>query len=206
MSKIKVLIMAAVLIITTGSAMAQKAGYISMDQVVGQMPETGKLDTLLKKYQADSLNPQFTYMVQEYNRKDSMITTKDSVKYSAAVRNQIRQELEGYAYQIQNWQQIVNNALQNKQQELLAPIYRKAIAAVQQVAKENGYGYVYSQEALLVAPPADDLMPLVARQLNLRAPTGGAGGRFGTGAGAPVKTVEKTKAADGTKTKTKTNQ
>ena len=172
MNKIKVFVIAAILMITAGSAMAQKSGYISMDQVVALMPETGKLDTLLKKFQSDSLNPQFTYMVQEYNRKDSMVTTKDSVKYSPQVRAQIRQELEGYAYQIQNWQQIVQNALQSKQQELLDPIYRKAVGAVQQVAKDNGYAYVYTKEALLVAPPADDLLPLVAKKLNLRLPTG----------------------------------
>ena len=173
MNKIRLFIIAAIFIVTAGSAMAQKSGYISMDQVVALMPETAKLDTLLKRYQADSQNPQFTYMVQEYNRKDSMISTKDSVKYSAQVRGQIRQELEGYAYQIQNWQQIVQNALQGKQQELLDPIYRKAIGAVQQVAKDNGYAYVYTKEALLVAPPADDLLPLVAKRLNLRVPTGG---------------------------------
>ena len=134
------------------------------------MPETGKLDTLLQRYQADSLNPQFAYMVSEYNRKDSMISTKDSVKYQATVRNQVRQELEGLAYQIQNWQGIVQNAMQSKQNELLEPIYRKAMNALNAAAKENGYAYVLNREALLVVPPADDLLPLVAKKLNLKVP------------------------------------
>ncbi len=38
------------------------------------------------------------------------------------------------------------------------------------VAKENGYSYVYSKEALLVAPPGDDLLPLVAKKLNIKLP------------------------------------
>jgi outer membrane protein len=170
MNKIKLFIVAAILCVTAGSAMAQKSGYIRVDAVVGLMPETAKLDSLLRKYQADSLNPQFAYIVQEYNRKDSIVNGKDSLKTPVAVRQQIRQELEGYAYQIQNWQQLVQQALQGKQQELLEPIYRKVDGAIQSVAKENGYTYVFNSEALLVMPPADDLLPLVAKKLNVKLP------------------------------------
>ncbi len=176
MNMIRLFIAAAILFISAGSVMAQKTGYISVDRVVSLMPETAKLDSLLRKFQADSLNPQFNYMVQEYQRKDSMVSGKDSVKLSIAVRKQIRQELEGYAYQIQNWQQIVQQELQGKQSQLLEPIYRKVDNAIQTVAKENGYAYVLNQEALLVMPPADDLLPLVAKKLNVRVPAGGAGG------------------------------
>jgi outer membrane protein len=171
MNKIKLFIVAAVLI-TGFSATAQKTGYINLDQVVGLMPEVSRVDSLLQKYQSDSLNPQFSYMVSEYNRKDSLVNSKDSSKTPAAVRAQIRQELEGMAYQIQNWQQIVQNALQGKQSEILEPIYRKAMTALNAAAKEGGYSYVYNKEALLVAPPADDLLPLVAKKLNLKIPTG----------------------------------
>jgi outer membrane protein len=150
--------------------MAQKSGYIRVDAVVSLMPETAKLDSLLRKYQADSLNPQYVYLIQEYNRKDSIANGKDSAKTPLAVRTQIRQELEGYAYQIQNWQQISQQYLQTKQQELLEPIYRKVDGAIQAVAKENGYAFVFNSEALLVMPPADDLLPLVAKKLNVKVP------------------------------------
>jgi outer membrane protein len=171
MNKIKFIIVALVLGLSV-TASAQKSGYISLDQVVALMPEvaSGRLDSLLQKYQTDSLNPQFSYMVSEYNRKDSMANGKDSAKIPAVTRGQIRQELEGLAYQIQNWQQIVQQAMQGKQSELLEPVYRKAMNALNTVAKANGYGYVYNKETLLVAPPADDLLPLVAKQLNIKLP------------------------------------
>lgn len=171
MNKIKLFFIAALLIAGAGSVSAQKTGYISLDQVVALMPEVRKVDSLLQKYQADSLNPQFAYMVSEYNRKDSMVSTKDSAKLSPTVRNQVRQELEGLAYQIQNWQGIVQNAMQNKQNELLEPIYRKAMNALNTAAKEAGYAYVYNKEALLVAPENDDLLPLVAKKLNIKLPS-----------------------------------
>lgn len=176
MNKFKFLVAMLLLIVATGSAnaQAQKTGYISVEEVLSLMPETARLDSLLRKYQADSLNPQFTYLVQEYNRKDSMVNGKDSSKTPVTVRRQVRQELEGIAYQIQNWQQIVQQEMQGKQQELLIPIYQKVETAIQAVAKENGYAYVLNREALLVMPPADDLMPLVAKKLNLKLPNASA--------------------------------
>jgi outer membrane protein len=166
----KLFVIAAFILLSAGGAMAQKTGYIRLEDVVSLMPEVGKIDTLLQKYQTDSLNTQFTYLVSEYNRKDSLANGKDSAKTPAATRNLMRQELEGYAYQIQNWQQIVQNAMQGKQSQLLEPVYRKAMNALNQVAKENGYSYVYTKDALLVAPPGDDLLPLVAKKLNIKMP------------------------------------
>jgi len=166
----KLFVIAAFILLSAGGAMAQKTGYIRLEDVVSLMPEVGKIDTLLQKYQTDSLNTQFTYLVSEYNRKDSLANGKDSAKTPAATRNLMRQELEGYAYQIQNWQQIVERAMQGKQSQLLEPVYRKAMNALNQVAKENGYSYVYTKDALLVAPPGDDLLPLVAKKLNIKMP------------------------------------
>jgi outer membrane protein len=171
MNKVK-LFVAALLVVAGFSASAQKSGYISLDQVVYLMPEVRKIDSSLQRFQADSLNPQYAYMISEYNRKDSLANGKDSLKTPATVRAQMRQELEGLAYQIQNWQGIVQNEMQAKQNELLQPIYAKVMNALNTVAKESGYSYVYNMEALLVAPPADNLLPLVAKKLNLKLPAG----------------------------------
>ena len=67
-----------------GTADAQmKAGYISVDNMVGLMPETAKLDSLLERYQADSINPQYAQIVSLYQYKDSVY--KDSLKTSAMI-------------------------------------------------------------------------------------------------------------------------
>ncbi|MDB5251830.1 MAG: OmpH family outer membrane protein [Flaviaesturariibacter sp.] len=174
MNKIKIVVVAFIALFSALGASAQKTGYISLDQIVGLMPEVAKLDTVMQRFQADSLNPQYAYMITEYQRKDSIANGKDSLKTPSAVRAQIRQELEGMAYQIQNWQSIAQNAMQGKQNELLEPIYKKAMAALNAVAKENGYTYVLNKESLLVAPPGDDLLPLVAKRLNIKLPGGAA--------------------------------
>jgi outer membrane protein len=170
MNKIALFLAAAILFVSAGTANAQKTGYISLDEIVGLMPELRKVDSLLQRYQSDTINGEFASIVQEYNYKDSIMSSKDTLTIPANVKAQYRQDIQGLAYQIQNWQAIAQQAIQNKQSELLEPIYVKVMGALNAVAKENGYSYVYNKEVLLVAPPADNLLPLVAKKLNVKLP------------------------------------
>lgn len=169
MKKILTVIVLAAGLLFAGSANAQsKFGYISVENIVGLMPETAKLDSILERYQADSINPQYAQIVSLYQYKDSVY--RDSVKTPAVVRKQIEQELPTLIYQIQNWQQIVNEAVKNKQDELLSPIYKKVYDAIRLVAKEKGYTHVFNKEAFLVAPEGDDMIMLVATKLKISLP------------------------------------
>ena len=177
MNKIKLFFLAAILVVAAGSANAQKTGYIKVDDVVALLPETRKLQGALEKYNADSLLPRYNYTLSEFQRKDSLINGKDSLKYSAGARMKMREEMQQDLYELQNWQQISSQAIQARQDQLLEPLYRRAFEAIQAVAKENGYSYVYTKDALLVAPPADDLLPMVAKRLNLKLPNAGNAGQ-----------------------------
>lgn len=172
MKKIFSVIVLAIGLTLAGNAQT-KIGYISIDNMVRLMPETSRIDSLLEKYQADSINPQYAQIVSLYQYKDSVY--KDSIKTPPAVRKQIEQELPTLIYQIQNWQAIVNQAMEAKQNELLAPIYNRVYDAIKQVAKEKGYSHVVSKESLLVAPDGDDMISAVAAKLKVQLPKPGAG-------------------------------
>src|SRR5438552_5402829 len=92
-----------------------KIGYMSVDAMVSLMPEAAKIDTLLQKYQADSLNKTLGNIVQEYQYKDSMLTKVDTSKTPKQVLNQLRTDVNVLSYQIQNWQTLANQAYQSKQ-------------------------------------------------------------------------------------------
>lgn len=169
MKKFFTVVVVAAGLLMAGTAGAQtKIGYISVDGMVSLMPETAKLDSILEKYQNDSINPQYAQIVSLYQYKDSVY--RDSLKTPAVVRKQIEQELPTLIYQIQNWQTIVQQATESKQNELLAPIYRKVYDAIKLVAKEKGYTHVYNKEALLVAPEGDDMILAVAAKLKVTVP------------------------------------
>jgi outer membrane protein len=170
MKKIFTVLVLAAGLLFAGSANAQsKFGYISVENVVQLMPETAKIDSILERYQADSINPQYAQIVQLYQYKDSVY--RDSVHPAPpAVKKQIEQELPTLINQIQNWQQIVNQAIEAKQNELLSPIYKKVYDAIKLVAKEKGYSHVFNKEAFLVAPEGDDMIMLVAAKLKITVP------------------------------------
>lgn len=158
------------LLSVAGVAQAQtKIGYISVENVLSLMPEVSKFDSILARYQADSINPQYASLIQTYQYKDSVY--KDTLKPPpAAVKKQLEEELPQLINTIQNWQQIVNQAMEAKQNELLAPLYRKIYDAIRTVAKEKGYTHVMNKESLLVAPDADDMIAAVAAKLKLSLP------------------------------------
>jgi outer membrane protein len=171
MKKFFTVVLLAAGIFVAGNAHSQmKAGYISVDNVVSLMPETAKMDSLLQRYQDDSLTPRYAQIVSLYQYKDSVY--RDSIHPApAAVKKQIEEELPTLAYQIQNWQAIVQQATESKQNELLAPVYRKVYDAIKAVAKEKGYTHVFNKEAFLVAPDGDDMLTAVATKLKIKLPT-----------------------------------
>ncbi len=156
-------------LLSAGTANAQtKIGYISVDNMVGLMPDVNKIDSLLNRYQIDSLTPEYASLLSRYQFKDSVY--RDTVKTPIAVRKEIEKELPTMLYQLNNWDKIVDQLTQNKQNEYLEPIYRKVYDAIKLVAKEKGYTHVFNKEAFLVAPEGDDMITAVAAKLKVKLP------------------------------------
>lgn len=175
MKKLKALVVVACFLVAGNVAMAQtKIGYISVDQVVVLMPATAKIDSMVAQYRADSVQPEYNRLITQYQWKDSVY--RDTVKTPKAVRDEVAKELPGYIYQIQNWGQIEQQALEAKQNELLAPIYKEVQDAIKAVAKEKGYTHVMARESLLVMPDADNMYTSVLAKLKLKAPPAQAAG------------------------------
>jgi len=150
-----------------------KMGYFSVEQMVNIMPETPRLDSALERFKNDSIGTTLNLMIQDYNYKDSMLNkNKDSLKIPAVTRAQYHRDLENLAFQIQNWQQIAQQMIQEKQDQLFGPVYKKVGDALRAVAKEKGYAFVVDKSVFLVAPDGDDLLPMVAAKLKVQLPAG----------------------------------
>lgn len=163
----KKLIVAGVMALGVFSASAQtKIGYVSTDELIGVMPEAEKADAELKDYQA-SLSQQGQDMMKDLGIKDSLFV-KDSAKLSASMKEIKRNELITLYQKVQGWQTQAQEMYQAKAQEKIAPIRTKAMDAIRIVAKENGYSYVLDINAVIVAPPGDDILPLVKKKLGIK--------------------------------------
>ena len=145
-----------------------KYGYISTQELISVMPEAAKADTTVRQLQEA--------LVQNLRDKEANLQSsvdkfyKDSATLQAAVKEVKRTELQKLYQDLACEEQRIQQQLQERQQGLMGPIYKKAMDAIQAVAKENGYTYIFERESILVAPPSDNVLALVAKKLNIKLP------------------------------------
>jgi outer membrane protein len=169
MKKIVAIVLVATTLTLAGNKLQaqSKFGYISLTEMITGMPEYKKADSSMVDYQS-ALNQNFEDMKREFSEKDSLLSSKDTAKYTKAQIEIKRKQLGELYMKLQGYQQQAGQLYQQKQQDLMAPIQKKAADIVQTVAKENGYTYVFLKDALLVSPPADDLLPLVKKKMGMK--------------------------------------
>lgn len=149
------------------SAHAQKIGYVDAEGLIFSLPEIQKVQQDLQQYQNDSIGARFEALSAEYKEKDSIYR---DAKTAASVKNLLQKDLAELTYQLQNWQQIGGQMNQAKQAQLMQPLNKKVMDAINAVAKEKGYTYVFNPDALMVAPPGDDITLAVAQKLGIKIP------------------------------------
>ncbi len=171
MNKLKIFVIAAALLFTSGVAMAQKTGYIDINVMIQIMPDAARIDSLMDKFQIDSIAKEYESLLNDYKYRDSILSSKDTLTMPASVKAQHLQTLQQVYSQLQNWQTLSQQYYQAKQNQLLEPVYRRVMNAIQTVAKEKGYTHVYDKSVFIIAPTGDDLLPAVAQKLNVKVPT-----------------------------------
>ncbi len=159
-----------VLALTTFNVSAQpkaKFGHIDFAKLYADMPGQDSIKAVFEKYTKD-LQETFAQMTTEYQTK-----LQDYQANMATMSNLIRQNKEREIMDIQtrmeNFRTQAEEDLQQKETELTAPVIEKAREAVRNVAKENGYTYIFNsaEGLLLYSDPSDDIMPLVKKKLGI---------------------------------------
>jgi len=172
----KKLLIAGILLLSvvfaTDKAGAQtKIGYVSLGQLVQQLPETKTIQDQVNAYskqfldQLTSMNNDFQAKAKDYQDHKSSMTD--------AARTAREAELSDLQKRLQEYSNSSQQKVEAKSNELAKPLFDKVKAAVTQVAKEKGYGYVINSSALqgdllLVSPPGDDLAAEVKAKLGIK--------------------------------------
>ena len=152
-------------------AMAQKSnkfGHINSAELLGLMPErkaaAAKMDSITK-----DVEKQLQEMMTEYRAKQEKYSS-EAPKLSELVKKDKEEELTSLGTRIQNFQQQAQQSLEQQEQALIEPIVNKAKKAIEQVAKENGYTYIFDTSAgsLLFWDESDNVLASVKKKLNLQ--------------------------------------
>jgi len=165
----KVALVAVCMVFMGNFAKAQsKIGYIQFDVIIQALPEFKTLQTQLTAYQKQwtdqltSLNTLYQNKVNEYQSKQATMTD--------AAKSTSQAEITDLGKRFQEQQDQARQQVETKTNELSKPLIDKVKAAITDVAKEKGYGYVLNatQTDLLVSPAADDLGAAVKLKLGIK--------------------------------------
>ena len=150
-------------------AQSLKVGYTNTDYILSKLPEAKQIESELKTHR-DQLGAQLKSKQEEFERKyqsfiDGQATMTDVVK------NDVQVELQGLQQSIQQFTAEAEKSMQNKQIQLLAPVYEKIDGGIKQVAKEQGFSHVFSNGVLLYATEENDISDLVLANLGITSGT-----------------------------------
>ena len=131
-------------IVSHAQTASTKIGYADVDYIFSQMPEQKQIETDLKslqtqlKNQIDAKYQEFQKKLQDYNANlNNMID---------AVKANTERELQQMQQNIEKLQQDAQVTVQNKERQLMDPVFKKVGTAINDVAKENGYTFILSQQ------------------------------------------------------------
>ena len=142
-----------------------KVAHIDSQSLISQMPEVKEAQAQIEKLQK-TYQTEIEASMKEYQTK--LQTYSADAQNQTEVTNQARQkELQGMEQNIQQYQQTAAQDIQQKQQDLLRPLIEKARAAIQKVAKSQGFDYVIDATpgGALILFEGKDLMAEVKTEL-----------------------------------------
>ena len=151
-------------LVSTSALLAQshyKFGHINSTQLLSLMPETKAADSSLQKFGV-SLESQLKTMTAEYQGKITDFKSKEG-SMAEPIREAKLKEISDLEDRIQTFQESAQSSMQKKKEELYTPILKKAEEAINAVAKENKYSYIFDTGAgaLLFAQESEDVLALV---------------------------------------------
>ena len=106
-------------------------------------------------------------MMTEYQTKKEKFD-REVGTMSSAVRQVREKELMDLGNRIQEFQASAQEDLEDKQYELAKPFQDAIQDAINKVAKANGYSYIFDTKTLLYYGTADDITPMVKKELGIK--------------------------------------
>lgn len=143
-----------------------KYGHINSGDVLKAMPGVDSITIKLQAFQ-NELQTLYQDMLSEFQTKQDRFN-REAGTMSSSVRQVREKELVDLQNRIQEFQYTVQEDLEEKQYELARPFQEKIQSAIDEVAKENNFSYIFDTQILLYYDGGDDVTPLVKKKLGLK--------------------------------------
>lgn len=162
----RILLIAAMALVSL-TGFAQKFGHVSLNEIVQLTPDADKARAEIQAAQKEAQET-FQAMYDEYQTKGTQYQQKAET-WSQAIRESKAKELQEIQNRLQEFSQTIEMELQQKQQDLFAPIYEKAQKVINDLAKKNNCIFVFDATSVIYVDPAQsiDLTPDARKALGI---------------------------------------
>jgi len=168
------------MLLSTTTQAQQKYGYMNFDAIVSIMPEMksvqATLETTQKQYQDRGQK-----MIEELQAEFQAAQAKMAQgTLSPKQQEEEQKRLEAKQGEIQKYEQEMVLAIQKKEFELLGPVREKMKTAIDSVAAEGGFTFIFNYptaaNTILFADAGADVTDEVAKKLGVTLPATPVGG------------------------------
>jgi outer membrane protein len=168
MKKISAIVLVLFTCFTSTIFAQDKFGHIHSEQLLMVMPETADADKAIQEYN-QLLEAQVQAMYGEYQTKAGEFQANEALMTDIVKEAKIK-EIQDLEMRIQQFQQSSQESIQQKRNEVLAPLLEKAQNAINEVAAENDYTYIFdiSLGSIVFGKESHDIMPLVKAKLGIQ--------------------------------------
>lgn len=152
-----------------GNAMAQKnikLGHINSQELLQIMPGRDTAKTILEREAADIESTLKTMQSELETKTNDYMQNQNG--WTELIRNTKRNEIQDMQNRIQAFYENAQKQLQEREAELTKPIVDRAKKAIEDVAREGGYTYIFDGAGLLYSQDSEDVMPQVKKKLGLK--------------------------------------
>lgn len=161
----KIILLLLVTILTNVISAQNKFGYLDSQEILLLMPEFKSAEKELQEF-GKSLDGQLISMQTELQNMFSDYQ-QNIESYTDLVKADKEAEIQSLQARVQNFEQNAQISIQQKQIDLLQPINEKLKNAINSVAKENNYTYIFEKPILLYVEESENILPLVKKKLKL---------------------------------------
>lgn len=157
----------------SANAQESKIGFADVDYIFSQMPEAKQIDTELLSVQ-NQLKAQLDKQVKDFQTQlaDYQANMNNMLP---AIRANTEKELQQKQANIEKLQQDAQTTIQQKQTQLMEPVYAKVGKAIEDVAKENSFTLILTQQIggmdlILFGDEKMDVSDLVLKKMGITPP------------------------------------
>lgn len=164
----KMRVVALMLVFAAASAWGQvKIGHISSEAIMKQLPDAQdaqkQLDALVAQWQAElnKMQADWKQKYEDYDRKKLIMTDQRRADTERELR-ELDQKIADY----RNQKFGQNGELFQKQEELMKPIQDRVFAAIQEIAQEDGYDYIFDKSGEILLMYTNEKLDLTQKVLD----------------------------------------